>query len=93
MSGLNFHDWWRAECDKSENYYCIELKPPFPWKNQRLPKLSPQRIMAERLIDELGLEIVSTNRGDIVTEVQKATSVTRTQTWNAVNKAIIMKST
>ncbi|WP_161492622.1 hypothetical protein [Pseudophaeobacter leonis] len=80
--------WWRAEWDKSENYYHIEIKGPFSWHNARSPKLSTQRIEAERLINEFGIEAVASNRQDFVTVVQGVTSVTRRQAWNAVDRAI-----
>lgn len=79
---------WRAEWDKSENYYAVEIKRPFPWENVRSPKLSLQRTEAERLVGKLGVEKALAARKEVVTEVQRATGVSRTQARNAVDKAI-----
>jgi len=50
--------------------------------------LSLQRTEAERLVGKLGVEKALAARKEVVTEVQRATGVSRTQARNAVDKAI-----
>lgn len=85
---------WRAARDKSGHFYDIEIKGPFPWSNRRSTSLSPQRKLAEELLQRSLKEKHKADlpelRAKICLEVQQATGVSRKQAYNAVDKAFRM---
>ncbi|MDP2581338.1 hypothetical protein Q8W37_15475 [Shimia thalassica] len=88
---LAIRGMWRAEWDKSENWYAIVIKGPFAWSDPRMNSLSPQRKLAEELVriyatDPIGRENTFP-RKEIIGIVQEQTGVSRRQALNAVDKA------
>ena len=83
---------WRADKDKSGNFYTIVIKGPLSWSDRRDASLFPRRRRAEELVEPRKGDIDPGNFAELRLEIRNQvvadTGASKKQAFNAVDRAI-----